>query len=78
VIPRYTLPAMGAIWEETSKYRYWTQIEILAVEAWAALGVVPQNDLEAIKERARPVDPAPSSPHSGSRSVRRRDGCITG
>ena len=58
MIPRYTLPAMGAIWEETSKYRYWTQIEILAVEAWAALGVVPQNDLEAIKERARPVDPA--------------------
>jgi len=58
VIPRYTLPAMGAIWEETSKYRYWTQIEILAVEAWAELGVVPQNDLEAIKERVRPVDPA--------------------
>jgi adenylosuccinate lyase len=49
---------MGAIWEEHSKYRYWNQIEILAVEAWAALGVVPQNDLEAIKERARPVDPA--------------------
>src|SRR5205823_3385052 len=57
VIPRYTLPAMGAIWEETSKYRYWTQIEILAVEAWAELGVVPRNDLEAIKERVRPVDP---------------------
>ena len=58
MIPRYTLPAMGAIWEETSKYRYWTQIEILAVEAWAELGVVAQNDLEAIKERVRPVDPA--------------------
>jgi len=58
MIPRYTLPQMGAIWEETSKYRYWNQIEILAVEAWAALGIVPQNDLEAIKERARPVDPA--------------------
>ncbi|HJT37462.1 MAG TPA: adenylosuccinate lyase [Actinomycetota bacterium] len=58
MIPRYTLPEMGAIWEETSKYRYWTQIELLAVEAWAELGVVPQNDLEAIKERARPVDPA--------------------
>ncbi|MGZ4119321.1 MAG: lyase family protein, partial [Actinomycetota bacterium] len=57
MIPRYTLPEMGAIWEETSKYRYWTDIEILAVEAWAELGVVPQNDLEAIKERARPVDP---------------------
>ena len=58
MIPRYTLPQMGAIWEETSKYRYWNQIEILAVEAWAALGIVPQSDLEAIKERARLVDPA--------------------
>jgi len=58
MIPRYTLPEMGAVWEETSKYTYWTQIEILAVEAWAALGVVPQNDLEQIKERVRPVDPA--------------------
>jgi adenylosuccinate lyase len=58
MIPRYTLPEMGAVWEESSKYRYWTTIEVLAVEAWAALGVVPQNDLEAIKERARPVDPA--------------------
>jgi adenylosuccinate lyase len=58
MIPRYTLPEMGAIWEETSKYRYWTQIEILAVEAWAALGVVPQNDLAEIKERIRPVDSA--------------------
>ena len=27
MIPRYTLPQMGAIWEETSKYRYWNQIE---------------------------------------------------
>ena len=58
MIPRYTLPEMGAIWEETSKYRYWNQIEILAMEAWAELGVVPREDLEAIKERARPVDPA--------------------
>ena len=58
MIPRYTLPEMGEIWNESSKYRYWTEIEVLAVEAWAALGVVPQNDLEAIKERVRPVDPA--------------------
>jgi len=57
LIPRYTLPEMGEIWKETSKYKYWTDIEILAVEAWAALGVVPQNDLEAIKEGTRAVDP---------------------
>jgi len=58
LIPRYTLPEMGAVWEERAKYRHWLKIEILAVEAWAALGVVPQNDLEVIRERARPVDPA--------------------
>jgi adenylosuccinate lyase len=58
VIERYTLPEMGAVWEETAKYKHWMAVEVLAVEAWAQLGVVPQNDLEAIKERARPVDPA--------------------
>ena len=58
MIPRYTLPEMGAVWEETEKYRHWLAIEILAVEAWAELGVVPQPDLDEIKERARPVDPA--------------------
>ncbi|MCA1831010.1 MAG: adenylosuccinate lyase [Actinobacteria bacterium] len=58
MIPRYTLPEMGAVWEENVKFRHWLDIEIKAVEAWAALGVVPQNDLDAIKERARPVDPA--------------------
>jgi len=58
LIERYTLPEMGAVWEETAKYRHWLKIEVLAVEAWAKLGVVPQNDLEEIHQRARPVDPA--------------------
>lgn len=58
MIPRYTMPEMGAVWEETAKYRHWLAIEILAVEAWAELGVVPQNDLDEIRRRARPVDPA--------------------
>jgi adenylosuccinate lyase len=58
LIPRYTLPEMGAVWEETAKYRHWLAIELLAVEAWAELGVVPQGDLDEIKDRARPVDPA--------------------
>src|SRR5260221_14232537 len=57
MIPRYTLPEMGAVWDENAKYRHWLAIEVLAVEAWAELGVVPKNDLEEIKERARPVDP---------------------
>jgi len=58
MIGRYTLPEMGAVWEETVKYRHWTAIEILAVEAWAQLGVVPAEDLAAITSKVRPVDPS--------------------
>ncbi|HEX9776149.1 MAG TPA: adenylosuccinate lyase [Actinomycetota bacterium] len=58
MIPRYTLPEMGAVWDERSKFRHWTRIELLAVEAWNVLGVVPDEDLAAIRERATEVDPA--------------------
>ena len=58
MIPRYSLPEMAGIWTEESKYRRWMEIEVLAVEAWAELGVVPVTDLEQIKTRARLPDPA--------------------
>ena len=57
MIPRYTLPEMGAVWEERAKYRHWLRIEVLAVEAWAKLGVVPEAELGEIKARATEVDP---------------------
>ncbi|MBI4729278.1 MAG: adenylosuccinate lyase [Acidobacteria bacterium] len=58
MIPRYTLPEMGAVWEERAKYRHWVRIELLAVEAWAKLGVVGEEDLRAIRSSAGEVDPA--------------------
>ncbi len=58
MIPRYTLPEMGAVWEERAKYRHWLRIELLATEAWAKLGVVPEPDLAEIRARATEVDPA--------------------
>ena len=58
MIDRYTLPEMRAVWDERAKYRHWTQVELLAVEAWASLGVVPAQDLAAIKAGVRDVDPA--------------------
>ena len=58
MIPRYTLPEMGAVWEERAKYRHWLRIELLATEAWAKLGVVPENDLKTIRSKAAEVDPA--------------------
>jgi adenylosuccinate lyase len=51
VIPRYTLPGMGAVWSEEAKLRHWLRIEILACEAWAELGRIPPEDVAAIRER---------------------------
>ena len=58
MIPRYTLPEMGAIWEERAKFRHWLLIEVLAAEAWSKLGVVPRSGDDEIRERATEVDPA--------------------
>ncbi|NPV26136.1 MAG: adenylosuccinate lyase [Firmicutes bacterium] len=53
MIERYTLPAMGRIWEEENKLQKWLEIEILACEAWANLGKIPSAALEEIKAKAR-------------------------
>ena len=58
MIPRYTLPEMGAIWEERAKFRHWLLIEVLAAEAWSKLGIVPEAEMTEIHERAIEVDPA--------------------
>jgi adenylosuccinate lyase len=52
VIPRYRLPEMEAVWSDESRLANWLEIELLAVEALAELGVVPQEDAAACRERA--------------------------
>ncbi|MGX7348278.1 adenylosuccinate lyase [Aerococcus vaginalis] len=52
MIDRYTRPEMGNIWSLTNKYNTWLEVEVLAVEAWAALGEVPQADAEKIRANA--------------------------
>jgi adenylosuccinate lyase len=52
MISRYTLPEMGRIWSEQNKLGIWLQVEILACEAQARLGVVPQAALATIKSKA--------------------------
>jgi adenylosuccinate lyase len=52
LIDRYTRPEMGAIWSEEAKYRHWLRIEILATEARAKRGEVPQEDFALIKTKA--------------------------
>ena len=53
MIPRYTLPEMGKIWTLENKFKKWLEIEILVCEAWAKKGVIPQEALEKIKEKAK-------------------------
>jgi adenylosuccinate lyase len=52
MIPRYSRPEMARIWELENKFEIWKQIEVLATEAQAELGIVPREDAVAIRERA--------------------------
>jgi adenylosuccinate lyase len=52
MIPRYRRPQMAAIWSEEARLGHWLEIEILAVEAWSRLGVVPEADARTVRERA--------------------------
>ncbi|MBO8158299.1 adenylosuccinate lyase [Thermosyntropha sp.] len=52
MIERYTLPEMGHIWSEKNKLNNWLKIEIAACEAWALLGHIPEEAVEAIKKKA--------------------------
>jgi adenylosuccinate lyase len=48
MIRRYALPEMSAVWSGESKLRHWLRIEVLACEAWARVGRIPDADLRRI------------------------------
>ena len=52
MIDRYTRPEMGRIWSSQNKFEIWKEIEVLACEAQAQLGVIPARDAALIRERA--------------------------
>jgi adenylosuccinate lyase len=52
MIERYSRPEMTAIWTEENKFKAWLEVEILACEAWAELGVIPKDDVQALRENA--------------------------
>ena len=53
MIPRYTRPAMGAIWTEESKFNKWLEVEIVAAEVLAERGEIPLEAARAIRQHAR-------------------------
>ena len=58
MIPRYSMPEMAALWTDEARLATWLEVEVLAVEAWARLGVVPADAARAVRERAPVVTAA--------------------
>ncbi|MGH8997893.1 MAG: adenylosuccinate lyase [Acidimicrobiia bacterium] len=52
MIPRYSLPEMSALFTDEARFGTWLDVEILAVEGWAEIGVVPAADAAAVRARA--------------------------
>jgi adenylosuccinate lyase len=53
MIDRYTLPEMGALWSEQSKFQKWLEVELAVCEVHAELGTIPREALDQIKARAQ-------------------------
>jgi len=53
MIPRYSRPEMTAIWSPETRYSIWLEIETLAMEAMADLGVIPKNAAEAYRAKGK-------------------------
>ena len=52
MIDRYAPPEIADLFTDEARFRTWLEVEVLASEAWAKLGVVPPADAAAIRERA--------------------------
>ena len=53
MIRRYTLPEMGAIWSDASRFEHMLRVELAVSRAQARRGRIPQEALAAIEARAR-------------------------
>src|SRR6266545_2487893 len=57
MIPRYTRPAMAAVWSQDAKYAAWLRVELAVCAAHVRRGVIPADALERIRAAAK-VDAA--------------------
>jgi adenylosuccinate lyase len=49
MVPRYSRPAMTAIWSPENRYRIWFAIEVFAAEAMGQVGMIPADDAATIR-----------------------------
>ena len=52
MIPRYTLPEMGAIWSESARFEAMLRVELAVARAQAARGQIPPDALATLESRA--------------------------
>jgi adenylosuccinate lyase len=53
MIERYTTPKMKFLWSDQNRFQKWLDIELLACEAQANLGIIPKTALPTIKKKAK-------------------------
>ncbi|MGC9271951.1 adenylosuccinate lyase, partial [Acidiphilium sp.] len=53
MVPRYSRPAMVAIWQDLNRYRIWFDIESLAADAMAKTGDIPAQAAATIRTKGR-------------------------
>ena len=53
MIERYTLPEMGKIWSENSKFQSWLDVELAACQANFELGNIKKEDLDQIQTKSK-------------------------
>ena len=73
MIDRYSLPAMSAIFTDESRFGRYLEIELLATDAQANLGVVPRAEAAACRAKAPTVDAALVAAISESEIVTNHD-----
>jgi adenylosuccinate lyase len=56
MIPRYTRPRMGYVWSDEHRAELWLKVELVVCEAWADMGVIPEDDMAAIRGAALQTD----------------------
>jgi adenylosuccinate lyase len=56
MIPRYSMPEMAALFTDEARFETWLEVELLAAEGWAQVGVAPRDEVAALRARAPKVD----------------------
>ena len=53
MIARYSRPEMRAIWSDQRKFEIWLEIETIACDAMARLGLIPKEDAAVIRKKGK-------------------------